>query len=73
MRDLSMHVLDIAQNSIKAGATLVTITFEKYDNNMLRFTVEDDGCGMSQEFLQQLQFLLHTSYLQDQHNHRYPL
>ena len=49
-----MHVLDIAQNSIKAGATLVTITFEKYDNNMLRFTVEDDGCGMSQEFLQRV-------------------
>ena len=49
MRDLSMHVLDIAQNSIKAGATLVTITFEKDEHNMLRFTVADDGCGMSQE------------------------
>ncbi|MBR2924007.1 MAG: sensor histidine kinase [Clostridia bacterium] len=54
MRDLSMHVLDIAQNSIKAGATLVTITFDKDENNMLRFTVEDNGCGMSEEFLKKV-------------------
>ncbi len=51
MRDLSMHVLDIAQNSIKAGATLVTVSFEKDENGMLSFSVRDDGCGMSPEFL----------------------
>ncbi|MBE5794117.1 MAG: sensor histidine kinase, partial [Clostridiales bacterium] len=54
MRDLSMHVLDIAQNSIKAGATLVTISFDKDENNMLTFTVKDDGCGMSEEFLKKV-------------------
>ena len=51
MRDLSMHVLDIAQNSIKAGAKLVTITFVIDDAQRLTFTVKDDGCGMSPEFL----------------------
>lgn len=51
MRDLSMHVLDIAQNSIKAGAKLVTVRFERDGSNRLTFSVRDDGCGMSPEFL----------------------
>ena len=51
MRDLSMHVLDIAQNSIKAGAKLVTVSFVMEANGRLAFTVEDDGCGMTPEFL----------------------
>jgi anti-sigma regulatory factor (Ser/Thr protein kinase) len=51
MRDLSMHVLDIVQNSIKANAELITVTFTRDENDVLTFTVEDDGCGMSAEFL----------------------
>lgn len=51
MRDLSMHVLDIAQNSIKAGAKLVAVSFVNDGNGMLTFAVEDDGCGMPPEFL----------------------
>ena len=39
MRDLSMHVLDIAQNSIKAGAALVTVTFTVNENRVLTFSV----------------------------------
>ena len=51
MRDLSMHVLDIAQNSIKAGATLVEVSFSLDEYGLLQFSVKDDGCGMSPEFL----------------------
>ena len=51
MRDLSMHVLDIAQNSIKAGAKLVTVSFECDANGRLTFAVKDDGCGMPPDFL----------------------
>ena len=51
MRDLSMHVLDITQNSIKAGASLVTVAFEVDDRQVLTFSVRDDGCGMTPEFL----------------------
>jgi len=51
MRDLSMHVLDIAQNSIKAGATLVTVSFERDESGKLSFSVQDDGCGMAPDFL----------------------
>lgn len=54
MRDLSMHVLDIAQNSIKANAKLVTIDFSIDDERRLTLTIRDDGCGMSQEFLQRV-------------------
>lgn len=51
MRDLSMHVLDIAQNSIKAGASLVTIGFTVDEKRVLTFFVRDDGCGMPPELL----------------------
>ena len=51
MRDLSMHVLDIVQNSIKAGAALVTVTFTVNENRVLTFSVRDDGCGMAPDFL----------------------
>ncbi len=51
MRDLSMHVLDIAQNSIKAGASLVTVAFAVDENRVLTFSVRDDGCGMTPDFL----------------------
>lgn len=46
-----MHVLDIAQNSIKAGASLVTVTFTVNENRVLTFSVRDDGCGMAPDFL----------------------
>lgn len=51
MRDLSMHVLDIVQNSIKAGAKLIVVSFARNAEGILTFTVKDDGCGMSPEFL----------------------
>lgn len=54
MRDLSMHVLDIAQNSIKANANLVIVTFDIANNRFLSFEVKDDGCGMSPELLAQV-------------------
>lgn len=50
MTELSLNVLDIAQNSIKANASLVTVAVEKHtDSHMLSISVEDDGCGMTEE------------------------
>lgn len=54
MRDLSMHVLDIVQNSIKAGAALVTVAFDVDQDGILTFSVRDDGCGMSPAFLERV-------------------
>ena len=38
MRDLSLHLLDLAQNSIKAGASLVTIRMTVDEAGWLTFT-----------------------------------
>lgn len=45
--DLSKHVLDIAENSVAAGARRVTVTLQERDAaGWLVLSVEDDGCGM---------------------------
>lgn len=51
MRDLSLHLLDLAQNSIKAGASLVSIRLTVDESGWLTLTLKDDGCGMSPELL----------------------
>ncbi len=52
MKDLSLHILDIFQNSIRAGATMVTlrITFSR-SINKVEFEVVDNGCGMGEEMI----------------------
>ena len=51
MRDLSLHLLDLAQNSITAGADLVTVRLTLAEDGMLTMELEDDGKGMSPELL----------------------
>ncbi|MDR2911207.1 MAG: ATP-binding protein [Bacteroidales bacterium] len=55
MNDLSMHVLDIVQNSITAGANLIGIeVIEKIMENTLTICISDNGKGMSPEQLIQV-------------------
>ncbi len=50
MQELSLNVLDIAQNSIRADASLVKITVSEDSlKKRLFIAVEDDGCGMTEE------------------------
>lgn len=50
MRELALNVMDITQNSISAGATLIRITVEESaSKDRLSIAVEDDGCGMTEE------------------------
>ena len=52
MKELSLNILDIAQNSVKAGATQIEICVtESVLKNLVSISVADNGCGMSQEFL----------------------
>lgn len=52
MKDLSLHILDIANNSIRAGASLVTLDItENTDDDTLIICITDDGCGMTEEEL----------------------
>jgi len=56
MEDLSLHILDCTQNSIRAGATLIIITIEeKRSENMLSIIIEDNGRGMDKEILEKVQ------------------
>lgn len=50
MRELSLNILDIAQNSISAGAPLITIEVnENTTQHTLLIGVYDNGKGMSEE------------------------
>ncbi len=50
MRELSLNILDVAQNSITAGASLITIEVnENTVDHTLLIGIYDDGCGMSEE------------------------
>ena len=50
MKELSLNILDIAQNSIHAEASLVQILLTETDET-LKLEILDDGKGMSEEFL----------------------
>ena len=50
MKELSLNILDIAKNSVTAGATLVEITVTETPAR-LTITVSDNGCGMTPEFV----------------------
>lgn len=50
MKEISMHILDIVMNSVKAKATLIELYIEdsiKY--NWIKIKIKDNGIGMSSE------------------------
>ena len=48
MKELSLNILDVAENSVKAGASLTQILLTEQDN-VLTLEIVDDGCGMSED------------------------
>ena len=55
MRDLSLHILDLAMNSIRAKATLIEIEIiEQIQENLLLIQLTDNGCGMTEQTLDQV-------------------
>ena len=55
MRDISLHLLDLAQNSIKAGATLVEMTVAIDETGIMTFALCDNGCGMDENMTNNVQ------------------
>jgi DNA mismatch repair ATPase MutL len=52
MEDLSLHILDIAENAIAAGAKHIAITVrENQQRDRLTIRIADDGKGMSKSAL----------------------
>ena len=48
MHELSLHVLDLIENSVRAGASTILVELaENRDSDVLKLIVEDDGPGLS--------------------------
>ena len=53
MRELSLNILDLVQNSVEAGAKNVFVQVdEDTEKDIFLLIIEDDGKGMSEEFLE---------------------
>lgn len=50
MKELSLNILDVAENSVKAKATLIEILLTQ-EKNMLTLIIRDNGCGMTKSIL----------------------
>ena len=50
MKELSLNILDITENSVKAKATLTEILIDETDDKLV-LTIKDDGTGMTDEVL----------------------
>ena len=55
MRDLSLHILDLMQNCIRAQAAVVSLSVLLNEEGILSIIIEDDGTGMSEELLSRVQ------------------
>ncbi|MDR1117591.1 MAG: ATP-binding protein [Oscillospiraceae bacterium] len=55
MKELSLNILDIAQNSITAGASAVTVEVtDSQGADAVEIVISDDGCGMEEDFLRRV-------------------
>ena len=62
MRELSLNVLDIAQNSIAAGATRIELTVDVASTeDRLTIGIADNGCGMTPEQIAQVRDPFYTT------------
>lgn len=53
MKELSLNILDVAKNSVTAGATKIEILVEEMPEQ-LAITITDNGCGMTPEFVKRV-------------------
>lgn len=58
MNDLSLLLLDIAENSVEANALHIEITLDEYADRFV-LSINDDGCGMNED---EAYSALNTSY-----------
>lgn len=55
MKELSLHILDIVQNSVRAKATKVELMVnEDLNKNILEIIIKDNGKGMPKDLIEQI-------------------
>ena len=53
MEDISLHLLDVAENALAAGADRVEIRiFEERKEDVMKIEIKDNGCGMDEKTLE---------------------
>lgn len=56
MKELSLHILDLVENSIKAKARLISIKIsENISEDLFVIEIEDNGSGMDEKFLKSVE------------------
>ena len=62
MPEISLNILDVAENSTRAGASLVQITVDvQPEADKLTVIIADDGCGMTPAQIRQVTDPFYTS------------
>jgi anti-sigma regulatory factor (Ser/Thr protein kinase) len=62
MKDISLHILDLVQNSIAAGATLIKITIQDIpQDGLIIVEICDNGSGMDKEQVKQVSDPFYTT------------
>ena len=55
MREISLHIMDLMENSIRAKARTIKLTItESLTENIYKVSIEDDGVGMSADYVASL-------------------
>jgi hypothetical protein len=55
LRELSLHILDLMENSVRAGASIVSVSLtQDREHDLIEIMVEDNGPGLSIPFEQAL-------------------
>ena len=60
MKELSLNILDITMNSVKAGASLIEIVLTEGETR-LELIIRDNGCGMTEQTVEQLKNPFYTT------------
>ena len=56
MPEISLNILDVAENSVRAGASLIEITVSVQPaSDTLTVVIKDNGCGMTEEQVRNVQ------------------
>ncbi|PLX22086.1 MAG: hypothetical protein C0599_07095 [Salinivirgaceae bacterium] len=62
MKELAEHILDIANNSVRAKATLIEISIvEDLENDLYTLEIKDNGSGIQQEMIEKVCDPFYTS------------
>lgn len=61
MKELSLNVLDITKNSVRAKAKNILVSLSLDEGGMLTLVIKDDGCGMDEETLKRVSDPFYTT------------